>query len=255
MTKDNITKLNRLFKSWPRGAVYTTAYLRQMGYSNNLIQHYKNKLWLEPIGRGAYKIHEDKVDWYGGVFALQKQLGLSVHVGAKTSLALQGNAHYLPMSGHLPLCTLFGRRGEKLPAWFREGDWHTKIVYKPTKLFPNDLDDTFKDFTHREFSIRISSPERASIEMCHLVPHRQGFDETEKIMENLATLRPKVIQSLLEQCHFIKVKRLFLYFADKVNHAWFHDLNLTEINLGSGERQIVDKGVLDKKYLITVPKR
>jgi hypothetical protein len=39
-----------------------------------------------------------------------------------------------------------------------------------------------------------------------------------------------------------------------MDHDWFHELNLTGIDPGSGERQIVKGGRLDKKYLITVPK-
>jgi len=254
MTVDNETKLNKLFKSWPRGAVFTSAYLRKQGYGDNLIQYYKKRQWLESVGRGAYKLHGDSVDWYGGVFALQQQLKLNIHVGAKTSLSLQGYAHYIPVRGHLPRCHLFGPRGEQLPAWFKNADWQTKILHTPTKLFSNNLSNTLVDFRHREFSIRLSCPERAAMELCYLVPQLQGFDEAGKIMENLTTLRPEILQLLLTQCQFIKVNRLFLYFADKVGHDWFRELNLSKIDLGKGARQIVKNGGLDKKYLITIPK-
>jgi len=73
-------------------------------------------------------------------------------------------------------------------------------------------------------------------------------------MENLISIRPNVIQILLESCTSLKVKRMFLHFAEKVNHPWFKKLDLKKIELGSGKRVIFQNGVLDKKYNITVPK-
>jgi len=66
-------------------------------------------------------------------------------------------------------------------------------------------------------------------------------------------LRADVVQSLLEQCASVKVKRLFLHLAEKHNHAWFKSLDLAKVSLGSGKRMLVPGGRLDPKYLITVP--
>jgi len=62
------------------------------------------------------------------------------------------------------------------------------------------------------------------------------------------------VQKLLEACKSIKVKRLFLYMADKANHDWVRYLNLDNVDLGSGKRSIVADGVYVAKYQITVPK-
>ena len=51
-----------------------------------------------------------------------------------------------------------------------------------------------------------------------------------------------------------QVKRLFLYLAEKAKHEWFNHLDLSNIDLGSGKRKIVEEGALDEKYKITVPK-
>lgn len=252
MTLENVTKINKLIRSWPKGTVCTSNYLRKQGYKDDLVWYYKKSHWIESIGRGAYKLFGDLVDWYGGVYAIQKQLQLNIHVAAKTALTLQGYGHYL--SPTLPQCHLFGRRGDKLPVWFKTGHWDSQIVYTPTILFSENSADTFVDFSYRDFSIRLSAPERAAMEMCYLVPKRQGFDEAGKIMENLSMLRPEWIQILLEDCCFIKVKRLFMYFAEKADHGWLKKLDPSRVNFGSGERQIVKEGVLDRKYLITVPK-
>jgi hypothetical protein len=52
----------------------------------------------------------------------------------------------------------------------------------------------------------------------------------------------------------VKVKRLFLYLADKVGHDWLSYISLDKVDLGSGKRAIVNDGVYVSKYQITVPK-
>ena len=73
-------------------------------------------------------------------------------------------------------------------------------------------------------------------------------------MESLNNLRPKSVQILLENGSSIKVKRLFLYLAEKFNHQWLKHLDLTKVNLGSGKRSFVKNGAYISKYKITVPK-
>ena len=58
----------------------------------------------------------------------------------------------------------------------------------------------------------------------------------------------------LESCTSIKVKRLFLFLAEKANHSWVKHINLEKIDLGSGKRSIVKNGAYNSKYKITVPK-
>jgi hypothetical protein len=41
--------------------------------------------------------------------------------------------------------------------------------------------------------------------------------------------------------------------AEKHAHAWFKQLDLSKVSLGSGKRVLVPGGRLDPKYLITVP--
>ena len=92
------------------------------------------------------------------------------------------------------------------------------------------------------------------MEMLSLVPKGQSFDEAAKIMEGLTTLRPQLVQNLLEECNSVKVKRLFLFISEKNEHSWLNELNIGKVNLGSGKRVIVEDGILDTKYKITYPK-
>ena len=100
--------------------------------------------------------------------------------------------------------------------------------------------------------MRISSPERAAMEMLYHVPAKQGFDEAMLIIESLLTLRPALVQKLLEACNSVKVKRLFLYMSGAANLPFVAKLDLAKVNLGKGTRTVVKGGRLDPKYRITV---
>jgi Transcriptional regulator, AbiEi antitoxin, Type IV TA system len=104
-----------------------------------------------------------------------------------------------------------------------------------------------------ELELKISTPERASLEMLYLVPHSQSIEEAWLLMEGLVALRPRLVQSLLVACNSIKVRRLFLYLAEQHQHPWFDRLDINAIDLGVGNRSIVRGGRLDPKYQITVP--
>ena len=121
-------------------------------------------------------------------------------------------------------------------------------------LFPKNSQEGLSEFKDRDFSVKISSPERAAMEMFHLVPGKVGFDEAFLIMESLATLRLEIIQRLLVMCRSIKVRRLFMFMAEKHGHPWVSDLDVSRLDLGKGKRMIVPKGRFDKKYRITVPR-
>lgn len=250
MEKQTTQKITQLIKNWKKGAVLTLTFLKKNGFSAKLINWYESSGWVESVGHGAYKLSGDQIDWYGAIFALQTQLGFSVHPGGKTALELQGYAHYL--AEKLPAIYLFGLRDERLPKWFRTCDWETEIRYAPTKLFSEPLPQSLSEYDYRELSIQISAPERSAMEMLYHVPRYQGFAEASKLMENLTTLRPRLVQQLLESCNSKKVKRLFLYFAEKHDHEWFGQINIKKIDIGTGKRVVVKNGTLDKKYQITV---
>lgn len=74
------------------------------------------------------------------------------------------------------------------------------------------------------------------------------------ITPQLTTLRPEVVQSLLETTKNYKMKRLFLYMAEKANHYWFEELNLSKIDSGTTKMQLVKSGVYISNYKMTIPK-
>lgn len=250
MSNENTTKINKLFKNTPPRVVLLSSWLVEQGYSLDLQKRYKKSNWLSSIGTGAVIRHSDKVNYYGAIYALQEQAGLSVHVGGRNALAVQGKSHYIDMSA--ARVVLFGESKEKLPAWFKKYDWGTKLDYFATSFLPAHLG--LVDFEQPTFSIKISSPARAMLECLYLAPKHQEFYECYELMEGLNALRPKSVQELLEHCSSVKVKRLFLYLAEKCGHAWLEYLDLGKIDLGSGKRSLTKNGIYVKKYQITVPR-
>ena len=244
------SKLNSLLSTQPLGTVLVSSWLVEQGYSLDLQKRYKKSRWFESIGTGALVRYGDQVDYLGAVYALQAQLGSSLHPAAKTALSLQGKAHYLELS--MKRVQLFGSQEEYLPLWFKKHDWGLAIDYQKTSFLPPDLG--LVDFEHKTFSVKVSSPARAIMECLYLAPKSQPLLEVFELMEGLNNLRPASVQTLLEACSSVKVKRLFLYLAEKADHDWFNYLKLEKVDLGSGKRSIVKDGVYVSKYQITVPK-
>jgi hypothetical protein len=92
------------------------------------------------------------------------------------------------------------------------------------------------------------------MECLYLTPKIHSFLECYELMEGLNNLRPSHIQTLLEQCSSVKVKRSFLYMAEMANQNWFNYIKTKKIDLGSGKRSLLNDGVYIPKYNITVPK-
>jgi hypothetical protein len=249
MDKNSIPKINQLISEWPNGAVMTMAQLKHKKYSRQLIDKYKSSRWITPIGKGAYRKYNDKVDWFGGIYGLQAS-GYPVFIGGKTSLELLGLAHYL--GPEINRCYLFGKTGTRLPRWFLDYSWEIDMIFKTTNLFSQSFRLGLTDYRHKEFTVQISAPERGAMEMMYHIPNNQGFDEAFRIMENLTSLRSDMVQQLLLNCNSFKVKRLFMYMAQNVHHGWFDQLTPEQIDFGKGKRVILKNGILDNQYQITV---
>ncbi len=243
-------KINRLLNSQPSGVVYLSSWLTENGFSTQLLNRYKKSNWLYSIGTGAWMRVGDKPTYEGALYALQKQAKSNIHVGGKTALLLLGKAHYLELSTRQ--ITLFGSSEEKLPAWFSKYDWGLKVNYFSSSFLPPKVG--LHTLDQRNFSLQISNPIRALLECLYMSPKKQELVECYEIMEGLNNLRPKQVQELLKQCTSIKVKRLFLYMAEKTKHEWFNYIDQEKIDIGKGKRSLVKEGVYISKYAITVPK-
>lgn len=244
-----MNKINQILQDWPSGTVITTEWLEQKGVSRQLADSYKKSGWLKGFGVGAYKRPNETVKWVGALYTLQRLSGYTIHVGGKTALEQHGLGHYIRKSNNTVII-LWKKPSERLPAWFRKHNWEGHLEIRSANLFVQKGMQSNKVIDGIE--VQVSSPEQAFMEYLYDVPKHESWDEMNYLSEGLVSLRPSVVQSLLEDCTSIKVKRLFLYLAEKHDHGWFKRIDISKIELGSGKRQIMKGGKLDKKYQITV---
>lgn len=246
----NGQKINQRLLSAPAGAVLTLAWLETRGISGKLANHYATSGWLHRVGAGAFTLRSESPDWLGAVFGLQQNQPF-LHPGGQTALELASQAHFLPLGNQAPIY-LFGRTNERLPAWFKRLPWVDRVQHVGTNFLPSDVG--LREHQVGDFAVRVSDPERASLEfLLLLAPNEAGYEHARLVFEGLGTLRPALVQALLEKCGSVKVKRLFLHLAELHRHPWVNQLALSKVSLGSGKRMFVPGGRLDPKYLITVP--
>jgi len=250
MSTESGSKINKLLQLQPLGVVLTSNWLKQQGYSPELLRNYRNNHWLDTIGNGAMIRSNDSVDYFGAVYALQQQLNLTIHPAAKTALSLLGKAHFLELNVNKAF--LFGSSSETLPTWFKNRKWDVEIRHIASSFLPTEKG--LVEYEHKSFKINIASAARAMLECLFLAPREQDLLECFQIMQGLTNLPPNTTQDLLESCTSVKVNRLFLYLAEKAGHSWFNHLNVKRIDLGQGNRSLVPDGVYISKYKLTVPK-
>jgi hypothetical protein len=243
-------KLMNLLSNHVPGTVLLASWLEKNGISRDLQQYYLKSGWLKSYGTGAFKRPNENVRWTGALNSLQRQTQVTVYVGGLTSISLQGLSHYVRMEKE-PLY-LFSPQYVKLPKWFLTQEWSNQIVHVKTKFLP--ANSALFEYSLDGLKLQISSPERAILECLYLAPDRFDVVECYQILEGLANLRPKILQELLENCNSIKVKRLFLFMASKARHQWLDFVDQSTIDLGTGDRVIVKKGVYISKYKISIPK-
>jgi hypothetical protein len=244
-----ITKINSLVQSLPRGSVLLPSWLLSQGYSYELQQCYRSGGWLLSIGKGAMIKSGDPLILAGALATLQNVENKNIHIGGRSALELHGVAHYLQINSYE--VTLFFSDRAKLPFWFSRNDWGIKIAIHNLSLFENEKVGLV-DYKDGELSMKISNSARALMECLALCPDKFSLKESLEIMENLPSLRPTVVQKLLESCKSVKVKRLFLYLAETVNHNWFKYLNTEKICLGSGNRTLGEGGRFVSKYKLNI---
>ena len=208
--------------------------------------------------------------------SLQMILKRSIVVGGRTALELHGFAHYVSSSGPREI-HLYG--DEQAPGWLKKLPIETPFVsHNAKKLFRAEpivkgfetlnaiLSSDEPDFRmpihgsltwtyigNWHWPLVLSTPERAILELLDELPEKETFHQADVLLAGCTSLSPKRLNRLLRECCNVKVKRLFLWFADRHRHAWRAQLDREGIDLGSGKRMLVRGGRFDVQYQITVP--
>ncbi len=277
--------LNRLQRLLPEGMLADAAWLTAAGYSSSLRSRYVASGWLQSVARGVFQrpLHRPGFDestvplsWQKVVISLQSLMECPVVVGGRTALEMSGFGHYASSSGPREI-HLYG--DEAAPGWLHKLPVENAFVFhnarklfrteaipqaiKRLRFLAADNDSrstvdtygslTWTNFGDGEWPMVLSTPERAVLELLDEVPQKETFHQADMLIDGLVNLSPQRMTLLLQECRSVKVKRLFLWFAERHRHAWFERLDSRKIDLGSGKRMLVRGGRLDPKYLITVP--
>lgn len=247
MDAQNSTDIKLLLAKYPRGSILTARELLSLGVSRALQRSYVRSGWLKRAGVGAYIILGGELSLDNALRALQAGPRLSVHLGAYSALSEKhGKTHNIPAARK---DELFGRRGEKLPGWFVSA-FGSNCHISLTNFLPSELG--LMDIDMGGLSIKVSSIERAMLELIYLTPATHTVREAYQILELLTIAKPSLVQALLEKCGSIRVKRLFLFMVERAGHAWLKRIDISKVELGSGVREIEKGGKLDRKYHIVI---
>ena len=245
------TKIQQIIKSNPHVDFMFGDWLTRQGLDAKRQQAYMKSGWLTRISKGVYALNGTTPKLFHAISAYNNQLSKQCIIGAYTALELRGYSHYLSMGK--PQAYLFTGRTNKLPSWMLSRDWDMTVKYMTTSFLGDNLIGV-ETMTVDGDCLLVSSPERAFMECLHLPEATASLLDLYYIMESLTTLRPQLVQSLLEACSSQKVKRLFVYMAEKAGHPWFKALKLDNVQLGTARYMVVPTGKYIAKYNMTIPK-
>lgn len=236
---------------------------------------------LIPLAQGVYMRPGTTPTWEGLVCFLQNVLKTDLTVGGLTALELRGLGHYVAMSSKR-VVHLYGK--DALPKWVNHVLPGVEFVRHAALAAFDTLDPGASGLVNDEYDTGLkklysgdslsesrqapigqknawpftrSSPERAYLEILMDVPDAVSFEHADQLMQGLTTLSPHRLENLLKKAQNVKVRRLFYWFAERHQYAWFKKLpdprTLDNLGLGAGNRVLVKGGKLDTKYKITVP--
>ncbi len=242
------SKINRLLSFGVYGGLFFSGWLSKMGYSSQLTKRYKEYGWLETLTNGVMFRRNEKLSALAAVYSFTTQTEKPLRIAAHSALELQGFSHYIPM-GKPKLMVSFDPLKPK--EWVKSDKFDMNIVTFSTGIFKNPSTRMLKK---DNLELKVSTPEQAFLECLHLVPSHYNYMDLYYLMEQLTSLDPMGVQKALKNTSSQKVKRMFLYMAEKAGHYWFDMLDPESIGLTKSKLQLVENGTYISKYKITVPK-
>ncbi|MCF1429258.1 MAG: type IV toxin-antitoxin system AbiEi family antitoxin [Shewanella sp.] len=248
------SKLNWLVTHTSPGSLVLQPWLTEHGISYSLAQKYATNGWLNKLASGVYYRPDADgrrlPDWADVLYALDKQLNLPVHLAGLSSLTHQGLSHYLQLGKEQVWVGV--KNKQSMPKWFREfpnQNWLYSSNHKLEIIPKKDL----RVITVKGKELRVSCPELAAYEVVDAIGKLISFEHAAELFQGLVNLSPRKVQSLLERSSSIQANRVFLFLSHYQGHQWAQPLDESKIELGSGKRQVVEKGRFDERYQITVP--
>lgn len=228
MTTTNTSKLKTLFSRLAPGTPLTSEDLAALGISADLAVHYVRAGWLARLTRGVFCRPNDTLALHPSLLLLQRRLE-GLHVGGKSALDWYGLRQYVSQQ---PLLHLYGWAAGRLPEWFTErfpAEYHRKRLFgeRPDALLH------VGPFEKRSGAPRVSTPERALLELLSDVGVRQPLQEARELVESAYNLRADVLRELLQRCTSVKTVRLCLQLGREGALPWAAKLDPATLPTGS----------------------
>lgn len=225
-TTDN--KLKRLYSHLAPGTPLTSQELATLGISADLAVHYVRAGWLNRLARGVFSRPGETLLLYPSLLLLERKVE-GLHVGGKSALSWYNVRHYVAQQESLHL---YGWAAAVLPDWFHRqfpSEYHRKRLFKeqPSALRHVTL------FENRNGAPKVSSPERALLELLSEVGVRQPLQEARELMESTYTFRADVLRDLLKACTSVKTVRLCLQLGRELALPWVSKLDAKKLPTGS----------------------
>lgn len=251
--ENKIIKLTQMLKP---GVVYTSGYLKEKGYSPQLLKKYIDLNLVVSDSKGIYRLEGTKTGSYHAVYTIQSILMKNAHVASWSSLRLKGYSEQLygnsPETIRLNTAEMF-----KIPLWLNriERYNHFRIKIRQSNIF-SESEDFIGYVDINGMQIKVSETERAVFELLDDITVHEDYEEAVSIFEYISGFRKDTVMKLLRMCSSIKVKRLFMFLSEKYSNMKWSEDNIKEFDLGSGVRTIVQdspKNTFISKYKLLVP--
>jgi hypothetical protein len=238
--------IKTLQTSEQRGGPLDTATLQGHGISPALAHDYVKSGWLERLGRGVFMFAGDKLERDTTLRFLERKMP-GLHVAAKSALAWHGFRQNVE---HQESLILWGSRKGFLPHWFLE---RFPARFSSARLFDEGLPDGFglSPLPEAPEGPRVSTPERALLEMLSEVGVHQPIEEARGIMESVRQLRTRHLATLIEHCRMTKAVRLCVVWAEELGLTWAEKARKAAGGKTSSSRWV--KRLKDGRTLILKP--
>jgi hypothetical protein len=230
------TPIQRLLHAVPRGTPLDLEALKAHGIEAKAASAYARRGWLVRVGQGVYALPGEEVSALSAARLLQRHVE-GLHVGAKSALALHGMRHQIGVQATL---VLWADRRFALPRWF--------TARFPTRgVFARLFDPLAPELARKTLTTppgvlegtRVSTPERAALEMLYEVGTHESIEDARNVFESLRNLRVGIVGELLEVCGSVKAARLFLTWSREMNIVDVDALRARyELKVGSAARWV-----------------
>ena len=97
MSVENGGKLNQLLQKGNPGGLFFSSWLKENGYSDQLVKRYRDSDWLSALSKGVMYRTGDKLNSFAALESYNRQLNKHYHIAAHSALEVSGFNHYVPM--------------------------------------------------------------------------------------------------------------------------------------------------------------